>query len=282
MSAPLDARSASDLSSLLAPAPSIDWIEAGASNPQVMEGPFTAKSYGDFVDRSNATPSDTASVLDSDGFTGGYGKEWLRLGSNDLLIERVFEFNADSGAATWYEDLKSGTQRQSSYQETFATATIPDSFGAIMKGTSIAKQWRIYFRKANFMFVVHADSRKGTGDLEGLAVGQAKKEYDGAPASTIQLAAKSPTQSWLVPVAIGTAVFVVLLAVVVLVVVLIVSRRPSLGAPVASPIHMSPDGAYWWDGIRWHDARSDIPPLAQRSPDGAYWWDGRTWRLVGS
>ena len=280
-SAPLEARSASDLGSLLAPAPSVDWIEARPNNQQVIEGPFTAKSYGDFIDRSNGKPSGTTSALESYGFTGGYGKEWMQLGSSDLLVERVFQFSADSGAVSWYDAIKAGTESTSYFEGNIPGAeAIPDSFGAIIDDPKFLKQWRVDFRKSNFVFVVHADSR--SHDMAAMAVHQARTEYEGAPGSSVQLTAKAPAQSWLVPVAIGTAGFVVLLAAVLLVVVLVVSQRPSVGTAVAAPIQMSPDGAYWWDGTMWHDARNDIPPSAQRSHDGAYWWDGRAWRLVGS
>lgn len=278
--ASLEARAASDLASLLASAPSADWVEASPNNQQVIEGPFTAKSYGDFVDRVNASPSQTTSALESFGLTGGYGKEWMQLGSSDLLVERVFQFSADSGATSWYDRIKAAVGSSSDYRGTVAgTEAVPDSFGAVMDNPEFRKQWAVDFRKSNLVFVVHADSH--SHDMTTLAVSQAKKEYDGAPDSNVQLTATAPAKSWLVPAAIGAGVLAVLLPVVLLVAVIMVSRRRRTRTALAAPIHMSPDGAYWWDGISWRDARTDIPALAMRSPDGYYWWDGAGWRPVG-
>lgn len=41
---------------------------------------------------------------------------------------------------------------------------------------------------------------------------------------------------------------------------------------------LSADAMWWWDGVRWHDTRTEPPPAAPRSPDGMWWWDGVRWR----
>jgi hypothetical protein len=278
--ATVPAQAATDLSSLLADAPGFDWREASGSNQDVIEGPFTAKSYGDFVDRSRGTPGSTASVLQDYGFNGGYGKVWQQFGSHDLLVERVFQFDSDSGATSWYNDIKSGTESETWNQGTIpAAAAIPDSFSAILVDPTFPKQWRVDFLKSNLVFVVHTDSN--TNDLASLAVSQAQKEYSNAPTSTVHLSTNPQTPAWVMPVMYGVAAALLIFLVGVVAVALLVSRRRTPAVAGAS-IQLSVDGAFWWDGVRWHDARTEIPPHAQRSPDGVYWWDGRSWRRPGS
>jgi len=277
--ATVQAAAATDLSSLLADAPGFDWREAGGSDPDVIEGPFTARSYGDFADKSSGTPGTTGSRLQGYGFNGGYGKEWQQLGSHDLLVERVFQFDSSSGATSWYNDIKSGTESRASNQGAIpAASAIPDSFSAVLKNADFPKQWRVDFLKSNLVFVVHTDSN--TNDLASLAVSQAQKEYNNAPTSTVHLSTTPQTAAWVKPVMYGVAAALLILLVGVVAVALVVSRRRT-PAVAGAPIQLSPDGAFWWDGVRWHDAKTEIPPNAQRSPDGVYWWDGRSWRRTG-
>jgi len=278
--AAVPAQAATDLSSLLADGPGFDWREFGGGNQDVIEGPFTAKSYSDFIDKTTGTPGTTASVLQSYGFNGGYGKEWQQLGSHDLLVERVFQFDSDSGATSWYDDIKSGTESQASNRGTIpAASVIPNAFSAVLEDPGFPKQWRLDFLKSNLVFVVHTDSN--SNDLAALAVSQAQKEYHNAPTSTVHLSTTPQTAGWVKPVMYGVAAALLILLVGVVTVALLVSRRRTT-AMGGAPVQLSPDGAFWWDGVRWHDARTEIPPHAQRSPDGVYWWDGRSWRRTGS
>ncbi|HXA28328.1 MAG TPA: hypothetical protein VN193_06230 [Candidatus Angelobacter sp.] len=52
--------------------------------------------------------------------------------------------------------------------------------------------------------------------------------------------------------------------------------------PQLAGIQMSPDARWWWDGSRWQDAETAVPPGSPRSPDGHYWWDGARWRPLPS
>jgi hypothetical protein len=243
---------APDLRSLLADAPGFSWREASRDNPNVIEGPFTATSYADFVASSSGSGGSTLSALNDDGFNGGYGREWRQLGSHDLLIERVFQFDSASGASSFYADIKSNTESRATYQGTIpAASTIPNSFGAILKDPKFPTQWRVDFHKDNRIFVVHTDS--DTSDLASLAVSQAEKEYNPGTSAGQQ------APPWLKPVLYGVAVvLVIFLAGLVTLVLLVSRRRPAAAA--AAPIQMSPDGAYWWDGARWRSTAADPPP----------------------
>lgn len=274
---------AADLGSLLAPPPSVDWLEVTTPGPNILVGPFTADSYGAFSDAANGTHGTAKSTLQDYGFSVGFAAEWRQLASGDLLIERVFEFKDEAGASSWFGAIKQGTESSSSYVSPMSGASaIPDSFGAILDDGTHPRQWRLDFRKANLVFVVHTDSKKN--DLAALAIGQARTEYGGAPSTATSLPTGSirPAAS-LRTASYAVAAFVVVLLIAVVVFLVVAVRRAS-SRPVAvqSALQLSPDGAYWWDGVRWRSAASDIPPTAMRSPDGAYWWDGRSWRRVGT
>jgi hypothetical protein len=116
-----------------------------------------------------------------------------------------------------------------------------------------------------------------TEDLSAVAVQQTSLEYSIAPASTTStVAAAQPfAPPWVMILLASIALVVV---VVIVGAVVLAGRRRFSPANALSGPHMSGDGAYWWDGARWRDATTDLPPWAQRSPDGAYWWDGATWR----
>lgn len=244
---------APDLRSLLADAPGFSWREASGGDPNVIEGPFTATSYADFVARSSGSGGSTLSALNDDGFNGGYGREWQQLGSHDLLIERVFQFDSASGASSFYADIKSNTESRATYQGTIpAASTIPNSFGAILKDPKFPTQWRVDFHRDNRIFVVHTDS--DTSDLASLAVSQAEKEYNPGTSAGQQ------APPWLKPVLYGGVAVVLVIFLAGLVTLVLLVSRPRPAAAAAAPIQMSPDGAYWWDGARWRSTAADPPP----------------------
>jgi hypothetical protein len=115
---------------------------------------------------------------------------------------------------------------------------------------------------------------------------RAKNQYASAPSSTIPPDqwpenAKATASTGNVGFPAGGYVFLAALLIGLLAVAFAFVRQTRRrGATVSGAIQMSPDGASWWDGQRWHDAQQDVPPMAQRSPDGAFWWDGQKWRAM--
>ena len=273
-----------DLSSALAPAPGSDLVEAG-STPRVLAGPFTAEQYASYLQTVSATPNSIDGELRSYGFVGGYAREWVQRGTNDVLVERVFQFDADSGAGFWYHQLRL-ENRTSRYFERDINGleSIPESFGVVLKAPNGDREYRVEFTKGSAVLVVHMIS--SATDLEAATVKQAMAEYNAAPGPTPSRTSRRATgvPSWLLIAGIGTLLllFAVTVAFVLLAVV-IGRRRGSAPAPVThyEQIQMSPDGAYWWDGTRWRDTGVEVPPGAKRSPDRFYWWDGRSWRRTG-
>jgi hypothetical protein len=268
---------ASDVSELLASPPSSDWLEHESSDSDLV-GVITPQSYGAWVDDGGASER----TLRRDGFVTGYGRAWEQKVTQNLLSEFVLEFRTASAANSWYDGFKLYDQTSKYYEKDFPALSIAHSVGVQFKFEDGSREWAVEFAKGNLVFDVTMDA--DTTDLTATTVAQAQTEYDMAP-DMISVAATStpfPTTSlWVV----GLSLFVLSALIALVVVVLVRSGRRQAPFPAmatATGFQLSPDGASWWDGTRWRDAKVDIPPGAQRSPDGAYWWDGRTWRLKGS
>lgn len=294
LASPSPSPAGQDLSSLLAPPPASDWFEE-ASTPTTLDGPFTVHQYAAYLQAVGADNAQQAaqeeSKLNRYGMTGGYGGAWeMHSGAQDLLEERVFAFQDSSGADLWYADLKDDSETSSGFVSEIPTEqAIPNSFGVVLKATSgTEREYRVEFKYQNLVFVVHADSLQN--DLTTFALGQATKEWDtltrpspspsAARAGSGAASIHTPTNA--VTVALIAAGALVLLAIVIGVVLLLTQTRKR-PAPIGyghGPVQMSPDRAYWWDGVQWHPADSSTPPTAQRSPDGTHWWDGAAWRPV--
>ena len=282
-----------DLSKALAPPAGSDWFEESAT-ATVIDGPFTVHQYAMFLQAAGDTAqqaADNESALNSYGMTGGYGREWeQRSGARDLLVERVFAFQGSSGADSWYADLKDGAETAKDFSSDFPTEqSVPNSFGVILKSTDGTNQYRVDFKYQNLVFVIHADSLQN--DLKTFALGQATAEWDMQARPTPSPsagragsgAASIHTPPNFVVIALVSTGALVLLAITIGVVLFLLSRtggRPATTGYAPATVQMSPDRAYWWDGVQWRPADTSTPPAAPRSPDGAHWWDGASWRPV--
>ena len=272
---------ATDLSTLLATPPGTDWVDVGPAADRLVGG-FSSHDYALFLKAAGSSPGAIETELNLDGFTRGYGLEWEQSGTQDLLVERVFEFRDSRGAGYWYGTLKNGSEHAKQYTGPITVpASLPNSFGAVLYASGSGNQYRVEFAKGNLVFVVHMDS--DVNDLSRPAVTQAAAMYETAPAHTDLPpgAGQTVVNDLVRNVEIAAGALILFLGLVAAIAVVLVTRRrrQSLGV-LAGGLTMSPDGAYWWDGTQWRDARVEVPPSAQRSPDGAYWWDGRTWRPV--
>jgi hypothetical protein len=284
--APVGAAATTDLHPLLATPPTADWVDVG-SLPTNLVGDFTAHDYAAFLQANGTSPGQTELDLNLYGFTRGYGLNWQQRGTNDVLVERVFEFRDSRGAGYLYSSFRRGSQTATEYNRDIAVpSSLPNSFGTVLNSSDGSSQYRVEFAKGNLVFVVHMDSYKS--DLSGAAITQAATEYDGAPALTqVPPGAGQAVNNWLRNIGIAAGVLVVAVALVTTITIVLITRRrrPAAllaGGPAMSsgePM-MSADGAYWWDGQRWRDASVEAPATAPRSPDGAHWWDGRAWRAL--
>jgi len=264
-----------DLTGYLAPAPSGDWIESGPST-NFLVGAITAQSYGAWVDDNGATER----TMKRDGFVSGFGRVWEQKVTQDFLSEFVLLFTSDSGARSFYNGLKLYDQTSKYYKKDIPALSTAQSVGVEWTQSDGSREFAIDFAKGNLVFDVTMDSE--STDLAAMTRSLAQTDFDAAP-NSIKVSATSSTISQPAAWTIGVALVVVVGLIATGIFALMRSGRnqPAVFANAAGP-QMSPDGAYWWDGARWHDARLEAPPGARRSPDGVYWWDGRSWRRTGS
>src|SRR5216684_1203035 len=253
-----------DLGSVLAPTPTADYIEATPS-ATILDGPFTAQEYADFITANGLNGSGVVAALTLLGFKRGYARTWLERGRQRAMVERVFEFSAGSGAHSFYGQNKLGAQTSKSYKGDIDTSSVPKSFGVKVDESSTSEFIGVFEKGNDFYEVL-------TTDLQAQILAQ----YRVAPDQTI------PKSQWTSSFTAGVANSPAFVTGAILagVVILALMRRGSRAQPVPVGLSMSPDGAYWWDGMQWRDATLEAPPGAYRSPDGAFWWDGQAWRAL--
>ena len=150
------------------------------------------------------------------------------------------------------------------------------SYGASFKYTDGSSAYHVLLAKG--VFVIGVTMYSDTRDLTQTTIGVAQRDYDLMP-DAVSSAATTASMPGSV-IGLGVAFLVIGSATIIF--LALRSARHGVHAPaMATGFQMSPDGAMWWDGARWRDAATELPPGAQRSPGGAYWWDGRSWRRTG-
>jgi hypothetical protein len=275
------------LDTVLAAAPTKDYVEADATAAGVLEGPFDAAHYA----AGNASKqAEIQATLEHDGFVGGYGRTWVQRAAQHVLVEAVIAFKGGDGAKKWLAASELADKADANYQRPVSITGIDSYYGAHFYYTSSKAYGDGFaFVKGNdFFFVIAVSAKDDTGPI---AMTQTTAQYNAAPSETI------PSSQWpenaAASVSRNVGIFLIPIIVIVLLIALVAyfvmrSRRavpsmvpaavPAMGTPAV--IQMSPDGRFWWDGQGWKDTEQEIPPNAQRSGDGQSWWDGRGWRPI--
>jgi len=216
-----------------------NFVEAEVGTQGTLEGPFDANAYVDYFRGSGSSEADLQRGLEylkRDGFVGGYGRQWYRPRSSDLMGEIVMVFSANSGATSSLQASKLRYGQDSTFQSFVDSGLGKDSFAATLDGYGY--RWTvIIFVKGNDMFAV---SRASQVDYRTeTAVAQARRAYDTAPASI-----RVPGQSRSVTgaaaasrLALTLALILLLMggAIVSLVVVLRPADRPRSTGPRQAP-----------------------------------------------
>ena len=279
---------------LPSPAPSLDHLllappsgYSAVSTTTVFNGRFTAH------DLAATWPAKTPEVertLVQDGFVDGFGGFWVNGPAHRALIEYVIAFSGGSGAKSWLFDAGTSDKADPAYQYADVLPGIDTYEGEHLVYPSNDVFDGFVFVKGNDLFAVGFESRQD--DVLGLAISQARNQYDSAPDSTIPRAqwpenagAGSPRADAGSPdnaaFAFGGFIGVVLvLALIAGLIVVVVTRVRRWAASGTAPIHLTSDGRYWWDGQFWRDSQVEVPLTAKRSADGSSWWDGHQWRPV--
>jgi len=272
------------LSGVLIQPPSAGFVELDSTVPGVVEGQFDANSFAK-VNTSN--PSGVEKTLARDGFVDGYGRTWVQQATRHVLIEIVVAFSGGDGARRWLTSSEVADKADPGYQHSISVSGIGSYYGERYANATTGVYEDVFaFVKGNDFFIVGVGTVSATDDLGNAAADQTKAQYAAAPDATIPKS-QWPQSSTSSAFEAGAMVFkivigVVVIAVVVLVIVLARRRGGVVSGvmPAVAGFQMSPDGAHWWDGQQWRDAKTDIPTQAQRTADGQFWWDGQQWRPV--
>ena len=266
------------LSEILLPPPS-DYAESGANAP--FHGSFTSSVY---ATAWGTKAAEAHTALEADGFVEGYGFTWINQLDKRALIEFVVAFAGGQGARNWLTFAEAGDKADPTYQHADTASGIDPYYGEHNAYPSHDVSDAFAFVKGNDFFVIGFESTQD--DVLNLAQTRAKNQYNAAPDSTIPRDqwpenAKATASPRSTGFPAGGYVFVAALLIGLLAVVVVFARQSRhRGATMSGDVQMSPDGASWWDGQKWHDAQQEVPFTARRSPDGAFWWDGQRWRPV--
>jgi len=290
------------LAQVLLPPPS-GYTEVGASAP--FHGQFNSQVY---AAAWGTKAADAQKALDENGFVDAYGTFLVNQLDKHVLVEYVVAFAGGNGARSWLSYTEAGDKLDPTFRHADTISGIDPYFGEHNVYPSHDVSDAFDFVKGNDYFVIGFQSTRD--DVLALATSRAKSQFDSAPGSTIppaqwpENASTTPSDTpafdvgrLLGELAILAVIFGVIAAIVFQVMrsgrraviaegpawaQLDPSREPAVpaGAVGATPLQMSPDGAFWWDGQTWRDGQGEVPPMAQRSADGAFWWDGQKWRAV--
>lgn len=275
------------------PSPSLDHVllapptgYALTTSSLLPNGRFTAH---DLSTTWGAKATEVEGALAQDGFVDGFSGFWVNQPIHHVLVEYVIAFSGGVGARSWLSFAEASDKTDPAFQHADVLPGIDTYFGEHEVYPSNDVLDAFIFVKGNDLFVIGFESTQD--DVLGLAISQARSQYDSAPDSTIPRAqwpenagagsprADSSTDG--TAFAFGGFVGVVLvLALIAGLIVLVVTRVRRWAASGTAAIHLTSDGRYWWDGHFWRDSQVEVPPSARRSADGRSWWDGHQWRPV--
>jgi hypothetical protein len=163
------------------------FVEAEIGTQGTLEGPFDLNAYADYYRLSGTSESDIqrgVAYLKRDGFVGGYGRQWYRPRSTDVMGELVLVFGSNAGAMSSEQASKQRYQQDAGFQQAIDSSELgKSSFASTL--ASGGYDWTvIMFVKGNGLFAIARASVTDYRTPDALA--QAKRAYAVAP-STIQL-----------------------------------------------------------------------------------------------
>jgi hypothetical protein len=219
-----------------------NFIEAGVGSAGTLEGPFDAESYASYNQLAGLDAQTAQSLvrsLHSNGFVGGYGRQWYQPRATEYLGELVMGFTRLSGASSIASASKIRYGQAQGFQSFVDPHLSKGSFA--VTETSAGYQWTsVIFLKGNNLFAVVQGSADDFVTAQTLA--QARRVYDFAPAGIGASApSSSPTglaQGFRLVAAVG---LMLLLAVATVVAVIVfVVRVPRPRPPIPMEPHPRP------------------------------------------
>ena len=158
------------------------FIEADVGTAGTLEGPFDANAYAEYYrlfGTSEAEIQRGLQFLKRDGFVGGYGRQWYRPRSTDVMGELVMVFGSNGGAAASEQATKLRYAQDAGFQSFVDSSRFgKNSYAATL--TSDGYEWTvILFVKGNGLFAV---SRASSSDpMTSQALTQAQRAFAAAP-----------------------------------------------------------------------------------------------------
>lgn len=215
-----------------------NFVEADVGAAGTLEGPFDAESYANYYElssRGGQTGQAMVRTLKSNGFAGGYARQWYLPGASEYLGELIMIFARSSGASSIANGSKIKYQQDQGFQSLVEVHLSKGAYG--ITETSGGYRWTaVIFLKGSNLFVVTQGSADDSMTDQALA--QAQRAYAFAPSSITvpaQTNARSGLSQYLrLIAAAGLMLLLAIAAGVATIVVLVRTQRPGSGAAVRS------------------------------------------------
>ena len=210
-----------------------NFIEADVGTAGTLEGPFDAESYASYYELAGLdvqTAQGLARSLRSNGFVGGYGRQWYQPRATEYLGELVMGFTRSSGASSIASASKIRYGKDQGFQSFVDPHLSKGSFA--VTDSSGGYQWTVViFLKGNNLFAVVQGS---TDDfMTDQALAQARRAYDYAPTNIgASGQSSSPTgfaQGFRLIAAVGLMLLLAVATVVAVIVFVVRTPRPRPG-----------------------------------------------------
>lgn len=241
------AASAEDLSSLLAPPPGPAW-QASSSESLALE---------DVVNQYRAADqAGVRSALRDDGFSAGWEQRWTTAAADGPEVDAdVLAFSYSWGSANWFSGAKSDYSGDSDLRQAFATPGLPNAFGYELHSSDGTDTTVVGFYRGSHYFEL--DLYADTGAQPGLLLAEARAIYRKAPDD---LGGSSDQQAFATAAEVAGLVLGGLVGIALVIVALVIWRTRPRRLPASPPLHLSPDGRWYWDGREWRPVRPPASP----------------------
>lgn len=217
-----------------------NFVEADVGAAGTLEGPFDAESYANYYELSaqgGQTGQAMVRTLESNGFAGGYARQWYLPGASVFLGELVMVFTRSSGASSIASGSKIRYQQDQGFQSLVETHLSKGAYG--ITETNGGYHWTaVIFLKGSSLFAI----TQGSADdfMTDQAVAQAQRAYAFAPSSITvpaQMSARSVFARYLrLIAAAGVTLLLAIAAVAAVIVLLVRGPRSRPGAvPESQP-----------------------------------------------
>lgn len=178
-----------DLSEILAPPPSADYIDVSDGSGPTLSGAFDSYRYAEWLGSSPSAVSDNKAAFDANGFTRGYARSWwwpsksppqIGYGRRNYLVETVEEYTSTLGAGWRFNGVRTELRQGGEGFLHEVATSLPNSFAVVANQGAL---FLVIFTKGNDVYIVRMESNLGD-DLTNDVLKQAEDQFGMAPAGT--------------------------------------------------------------------------------------------------